>query len=213
MIRLAYEPDDRAPEPPQQGAVRMGTLGMWLFLAALTMLFGASLTGYLIIRVTSVHSPAAGTVRLPPELWASSALVIGVSIALWGALRAVRRERQHAFRFWLIAAMALAAGFIAVQTPAMVQLLHEHAAALRRLRAIGAPPSAGTALYGLIFVLILLHALHVIGGIVALLIVGLRARQNAYDHEHFAGVRHAALYWHFLDIVWLVMFTTFFLTQ
>ena len=212
MIRLAYEPDDRA-RPSPQGPAGLGTLGMWLFLAALTMLFAASLTGYLLIRLGGTHSPGRGTIKLPQELWASSALVICVSIALWGALRAVRRERQSTFRFWLIAAMVLAAGFIAVQTPAMIQLLHEHAAALARLRAIGAPPSAGTALYGLIFVLILLHALHVVGGIVALVLVGVRASHNAYDHEHYAGVRHAALYWHFLDIVWLVMFTTFFLTQ
>ena len=67
------------------------------------------------------------------------------------------------------------------------------------------------ALYGLIFVLVLLHAAHVLGGIIALLRTGQQASRGVYDHEHYQPVRHVALYWHFLDAVWLAMFFTFLL--
>ena len=64
-------------------------------------------------------------------------------------------------------------------------------------------------MYGLVFFLILVHALHVVGGIVALGIVTFRARRRKYDHENYMGVQFAARYWHFLDVVWIGMFTMF----
>jgi cytochrome c oxidase subunit 3 len=49
----------------------------------------------------------------------------------------------------------------------------------------------------------------VLGGIVALAIVTWRTKRQRYDHENYMGVQFAARYWHFLDIVWLAMFTMF----
>ena len=62
------------------------------------------------------------------------------------------------------------------------------------------------------FVLVLLHALHVLGGMVVLIRVVVRGRNGVYDHEHYQPIRHTAMYWHFLDFVWLVMFFTFLAT-
>jgi heme/copper-type cytochrome/quinol oxidase subunit 3 len=56
---------------------------------------------------------------------------------------------------------------------------------------------------------VLIHALHVLGGVIYLAIVTQRALAGRYDHEHYTGVKHAAMYWHFLDLVWLMMFGTF----
>ena len=81
----------------------------------------------------------------------------------------------------------------------MIMLLREHAAARAQ----------GLHIYGLIFFLVLLHALHVVGGVVALVRVIVLTSRGTFDHEHYLPARHAALYWHFLDVVWLVMFTTF----
>jgi heme/copper-type cytochrome/quinol oxidase subunit 3 len=60
-----------------------------------------------------------------------------------------------------------------------------------------------------VFFLILVHALHVIGGIITLIRVAYRARKDVFDHENYQPVRHTAMYWHFLDAVWMVMFVTF----
>src|SRR5690242_9628305 len=105
---------------------KASTIGMWLFLAALTMLFAASLVGYLMIRLGMPGSPGRGVVTLPNELWLSTALVIGVSIALWRAVETVRREKLSAFRTWLTLSLLLGTGFILVQTPALVQLMQAH---------------------------------------------------------------------------------------
>lgn len=189
------------PQPPATPP-GTGTVGMALFLASLSMLFAAAMVGYAIIRLSGHRSPQSGTLHLPPILWLSTLLVICVSFTMSRAVAAVRREQIRAFAAWLTASLLLAIGFLVVQTPAMIGLLVEHA----RYRA------SGVFLYGLIFVLVLLHALHVLGGMIALVRVRWQARRGVYDHEHFQPVRHAAMYWHFLDIIWILMFVTFLAT-
>lgn len=191
-LPLGYD-DRRQPVP-----VRAYTIGMWLFLAALGMLFAATMLLYVIVRATNDNSPAFGTVSMPWELWISTALVLAASATIHLAVLRVRRERQSAFRGWMATTLGLAVLFCVVQTPALVGLFNRHEA----------NAGAGLRLYGLIFFLILVHALHVLGGIVYLLLVTANAYRGRYDHESHVGVKHAALYWHFLDVVWIVMFGT-----
>ena len=66
-----------------------------------------------------------------------------------------------------------------------------------------------TQLYKLLFILVLLHAAHVAGGVIYFAAVTRRALDGYNDHEYYTGVRNAAMYWHFLDVVWLCMFGTF----
>ena len=183
-----------SPPPPRHAIPRQTyTIGMWLFLAALTVGFAAVIIAYVFVRAISENRPAFGTLHLPWELWLSTALVLAGSATIQIAVQNVRRERLAAFRGWLIATGVLAILFCAVQTPAMVELMEQH----RALK-----------LYGMVFFLILVHALHVIGGIIYLAVVTANAFRGRYDHEAYTGPRHAALYWHFLDVVWLFMFAT-----
>jgi heme/copper-type cytochrome/quinol oxidase subunit 3 len=190
------DPDDPDPSPREASFANTGTVGMLLFLAALLILFVAGLFAYVWIRLSSPKSPAAGSIHLPETLWLSTALVIGVSIALSRATRQIRDGKQRSYRNSLTAALALAAGFLTVQAPAMVSLLTSH----KSYR------GSGMHLYGLIFFLVLLHALHVVGGMVSLVLVTVKAHQGQYERAAHDPIRHTTMYWHFLDGVWLVMF-------
>jgi cytochrome c oxidase subunit 3 len=197
MSQLDYR--RREPQPQSHA---LGTLGLWLFLAALTMLFASSLLGYVYIRLagsSGMSQSSAPQLHFPPLLWASTALVLGVSVAMHQAVQAIALEKHDRFQLWLDLALGLACGFVAVQVPAMYSLLQSHQAA----------KAGGLHVYALVFTLIMIHALHVVGGIVHLLIVWTKARRNRFDHEHFGPVKHAMMYWHFLDGVWVVMFLTF----
>jgi heme/copper-type cytochrome/quinol oxidase subunit 3 len=178
---------------------RTGTVGMYLFLASLFMLFSAGMVGYVIIRLSATAKFSLGSLEVPKPLWFSTAIVIIASFTVQRAVHELRRERQPAFRRWLLITMLLAISFVIVQAPSLVFLLGRQQEMKQKK----------IALYGLVFVLILLHALHVVGGIVALGWTTKRARDGAYDHEHYLPVSRVALYWHFLDAVWLVMFFTF----
>jgi heme/copper-type cytochrome/quinol oxidase subunit 3 len=186
----------RAPHVVPPGT---GTLGMWLFLIALFMLFAAVMVAYLVIRLAGNQSPPLHVIHFPKLLWISTVLVVGVSFTMSRSVKFVRMERQGEFRRWLMISLGLAIAFVVVQTPAMIELLKAN----RQFK------QQGVFLYGLVFFLILVHALHVVGGIITLLRVGYVARKNIYDHEHYQSVRYTAMYWHFLDLVWLVMFFTF----
>jgi heme/copper-type cytochrome/quinol oxidase subunit 3 len=180
----------------------MQTVGMLLFLAALFMLFAAMMMAYVFIRISGPHHAQPHTVHLPQLLWVSTAFILGVSICFHGALKAVQRERQTMMRRWLALSLACAVGFICVQIPALWQLLEEH---------FKSRSQSGILLYGLLFIFILLHALHVLGGMFALIAVVRRGFKGRYDHEHHYGLSTAAMYWHFLDAVWLAMFAIFWL--
>ncbi len=183
--------DNTAVNPPGTG-----TFGLALFLASLTMLFIAAIVGYALIRITGRYSPPLGAIHLPALLWASTLLVMISSVTMQHALVSLRREKQATFRTSLTLTFLLAIAFVIIQTPALWNLLQQHA----RFQA------DNLHLYGLIFMLILLHALHVVGGLIPMTITWFRARSGRYDHENIDPVRHLTIYWHFLDIVWVVMF-------
>jgi heme/copper-type cytochrome/quinol oxidase subunit 3 len=205
-------------QPPSAHRVpsSAATFGMWLFLAALFMLFASSLLGYVFIRLAARKNAQfpAGAIHLPTLLWLSTAAVIGVSVALSRGMRVFRGARQRAYRDALTAALALAVGFITVQAPALINLLIANSELRKSAAAVSAtqpdrPAPAGTALYALIFFLVLVHALHVVGGIAGLLRLTVRAHRGTYDPSDVRPVKHVAMYWHFLDAVWLAMFLTF----
>jgi heme/copper-type cytochrome/quinol oxidase subunit 3 len=205
-------PDNPALRPPDGAPRTLGTFGMWLFLAALFMLFAASMVGYVIIRHQATAPPEVPikgattrpvvplqTLHFPATLWVSTVLVIGVSVAMSVAHAYFRRGLQQPYRKALIAALALGAGFVTVQTPAMIQLIMANKAAMAQRHHF----------YMLVFFLVLLHALHVLGGMIALGRLALRHQHGGYDPANRDPVAVVGMYWHFLDLIWLGMFTTF----
>lgn len=202
--------DRPGPDRDQNLPPGTGRLGMALFLVALGMLFAASMLAFVIIRllglrgtfdpatgqwVRSASVPDQGAIELPLLLWFSTLLMLVSSVTIHQAVEAVRREHQAGLRRWLMATMAVAGAFLLVQTPSLAMLLETHF-----------DQTGVTALFGLIFTLILIHALHVIGGLVPLVLVTVHARRGRYDHEYHGPVIYLAMYWHFLDVVWVVMF-------
>jgi len=191
---------DPSPDPAS-GAEARGAMGMRLFLLALGILFAASMLGYVLIRF-SPRSPAAGTLHLPPLLLLSTMLMLASSFTMQRALAAGRRADTAALRRSMLMTLVLAGAFILVQTPALLSLLGQH----QKFR------GSGLGLYGLIFFLILLHALHVAGGIVALVRAAAGAWGGPAVHNQPA-LRYASMYWHFLDGVWLALFAVLWLSR
>jgi len=203
------------PVPRHRVSPKAGVFGMVLFLAALGMLFAASMLGYVLIRVQQARelinpvtkdiipasAPPLGTLHLPGGLWFSTVVILASSFTMHLALQNVRRERQARFRNWLIATLVLAGVFLLVQTPSLGSLLIGHNQA-----------DTGHTLLGFIFFLVIIHALHLVGGVIPLAVVTRNAHLGAYDHEAHGPVRYVTMYWHFLDVVWIAMFAVLLLT-
>jgi len=181
----------RAREGTIPGA---GVLGMWVFLATLTVLFLASIVGYLVVRLKATDWPPPGMPRLPGGLWLATLVLLAASVTIHLALRAIRAGERKASTRWLGATLALASAFLAVQSWNWWGLIRVRVTAASNLYAFT------------FFMLTGLHAAHVIGGIALLAVVLAHSLHGRYESGHHPGVTYAAMYWHFLDVVWLVLF-------
>jgi len=205
---------------------RANTIGIYLFLASLAMLFFASILGYVLIRANN-SDVDFGTVKLPPTFLVSTLFMLAGSFTMHRALVKIRQEKQDAFRLYLTTTLVFASLFVFIQLPAMLGLWQQHSTLMTEWVAANGPHTANPAVlppptanvgdeiisgrrsvpfYGLVMVLILIHAMHVVGGMVALGIVARNGYRGRYDHEEHAGVSNCVLYWHFLDGVWIIMY-------
>lgn len=186
--RIIHTPGERDSDLP--GA---GTMGMTLFLVSLSVLFVGSLVAVVWVRGRAADWPPAGAPDLPRLLWLSTALLLGCSLAIHSALAAVRRGDRRGLPRRLLWTAGLATLFLVSQTAGWFQF---YDAAVFESH-----------LYGFTFyVLTGLHGAHVIGGIVALAVVLVMTYRGSYSRARYTGIRNTAVYWHFLDGVWLVLF-------
>lgn len=183
---------------------------MWLVLATLGMLFVSSMLLYVLMRLHVFGHTSDQAILIPYGAWGSTVIILFGSFTIHKAIAAIRFDKRDLCVKWLYVTSGVALAFLIVQSPCMWQILNEHRTIAQKTMAEQIPGEiAPVPLYGLVFVLIMLHAMHVIGGVIALAVVTARARRGVYDHENYMGVQFAARYWHFLDIVWICMFTMF----
>ncbi len=175
------------------------TFGLAIFLLSAGILFVSIVLGYLLVRFMFMPADAP-SVHVPGALYLSTFILIVSSYTIQVALSAIRREHQDKFRRNLVVTSVLGYAFLILQAPAMWTLMQEHL----RLRANDLP-----AVQGMIVCLVVVHALHVIGGLGPLTLITYRALHDRYDHEYFGPIKRIAIYWHFLDSVWLIMFALF----
>ncbi|MEO1524334.1 MAG: cytochrome c oxidase subunit 3 [Planctomycetota bacterium] len=189
------------PGRPALPADKRVQQGGWLFLLSLLIFFLSSILLFGLYAYTRRDDPQ-NNVPLPGSFLISTICLLVISGLVHAATRTVRRDRFQATA-WLLGISTLAAiVFTVVQCFAMNKML------------LGPAMFSGTGkgVAGMVVVLAILHALHVLGGIFALGIVGARSMSGVYDHERHWPVDFAAQYWHFLDLVWVCMIVTFWLT-
>jgi len=190
---------------PARRDLYQAKLVFYLFIASLSMFFIASLLTYYLVRVQSFQTiqQSYEALTIPWSFWASTVLLLLVSVFLQRASWMVHRERQVEFRRWLLWGWATAIVFIFVQAIGLQELLMHHFT----------QSDGSTKIYGMSFTLSLIHVLHVGGGIVFLGYIIAQAFRNRYDHERHWAVDHCAGYWHFLDVVWVMMLITFMVAE
>ncbi len=182
--------DRRTPAP-----LATGRLGMTLLVLALSMLFAASLMMYLVIRLRAPVWPPPGMPHLPGTLWISTAIILISSFTMHSAVRAAREDRAQALSMAMLLTTLLGVLFLVSQTVNWFSL-------------VAANLTAKSNFYGFTFYLLTgLHAAHVIGGLVPLAVVTIRSWQRRYSAGFHPGVEYVAIYWHFLAVVWVVLFT------
>jgi cytochrome c oxidase subunit 3 len=168
-------------------------MGMWLLIAALAVLFGAILVGYLVIRWRAPEWPPPGSPGLPAGLWISTALLVLQSFLLWLSERSIRNGRSDGGVRMLGAALLVGIAFLGSQV-----------ANWMRMAAGNVLPEQSLLIWGL-YVLSFLHAVHVLAGLVPMILIALRARRGRYTAADHEGVHLVGMYSHFLLVTWIVI--------
>lgn len=178
----------------RKGPQGVGALGVKLFLGSLSFLFAASIILYVVILVPAERPEQAVLPVVGPGLALSTLVMLASSFTYWLALRAIREDDRAAFKRMMTFTFLLGVGFLVSQ-----------AINWKHLVDAGLPLDASNRFSALFVAMTALHALHVVGGVIPLGVVTLAARRGDYTSTHHEGASNVALYWHYLDVVWLAM--------
>ena len=172
-------------------------LGMVVFVASEAMFFATFFGAYFTIYSVNPVWPPAGFPRLEPELaTVLTVLLVASSVTLQIGVRAIRRDRTRAMLVWLGLTILLGAGFLGLQ-------LYDYS-----LLGFGVRDGIFGSLF---YVMTGLHMAHVFGGVVFLVLVLSQGLGGQLTHAHHDSMEAGSIYWHFVDVVWICLFTTFYL--
>jgi cytochrome c oxidase subunit 3 len=175
-------------------------IGMVIFIGAWAMMFACFFFAYGALRVGSPSWPPMGQPALPIALpAANTGLLVLSSLVLELALLRVRRGSVRLLGPAIGLAAVLGIGFLAIQYAVGAELF-----------AAGLTPTSGpyaSVFYGLAGI----HAAHLVVGVLALLWLSARAFAGAYNTPQHLPVRLWSVYWHFVGVVWVLMFVFVFL--
>lgn len=180
-------------EPYQSNRFR---IAMWFLLLVVTMTFGGLIGAYIVISTNGVMEWTP--FNLPLQVWISTNLILASSITYTIAQKALSKNNQQKAKNWLLATTVIGGIFIASQILAWIELNNKGVNLEKN-------PYAG-----FFYVLTGVHALHVIGGIIALGYIVLRTWQETAIEEELEKRKTLSnavgWYWHFMDGLWIVLF-------
>ncbi len=176
------------------------SLGMIIALGSWAMMFGALFFLYFGVRSKAVMWPPPGVPVLPVTLPALNTLVLLASSgALYGGIKRLAKGHRRELSLWLTGSILGGGGFLALQFVVW-----------KDLYTAGLLPTSGT--YGAVFYgLTALHALHVAAGLLVLINMLVKALMGTYTEHNVVRVRVPAMFWHFVDAVWVLMFCALYL--
>jgi cytochrome c oxidase subunit 3 len=187
-------------------------LGMWVFLATEVLFFGALILAYCVYRIGDPQGFAAAARHTKIAIGAFNTAVLLTSsfVAAW----AVAAVKLNAGRFagvllWIAAGFGLV--FLTLKGLEYRLEYEEHLVPALDFSNVEAQSHTAYLFFSLYFILTALHALHVLLGIVVLVVIGWRAWRNAYSERYHSPASVAALYWHFVDLVWIFLFALIYL--
>jgi cytochrome c oxidase subunit 3 len=200
MEAAAHAVHDEHHGPPAANVssrVEAQFLGMLLFIISEIMLFGAFFTAYFFIRVVGEADWPAQGEELPVAIaGVNTAILLSSSFTMHWALEGARNENRRALTMGLLTTALLGLTFLTIQVNEYVHL--------------GFSPqdnAQGTIFYGLTG----LHGAHVFIGLSLLTFATVRAFRGHFTAKEHRGVEVPGIYWHFVDVMWIFVYSTLYL--
>ncbi len=176
-------------------------LGIWVLLGSEAVFFSALIVTYLVFHGRGTSGPQAHQVLDVGLTAVNTFVLICSSLTMVTALSAIERGSITGLRNWLAATALLGLGFLSGQAIEFTKLFH-----------LGA--SLGSNLFGAtFFTLTGFHGAHVFAGVIWISFVMARVLRGGMTQQKHEAVELVGLYWHFVDLVWIIIFTAVYLIQ
>lgn len=170
---------------------------MWVAICSIIMMFAGLTSGY-IVRQSQGNWVYFS---LPSLFYVSTGLIAASSVTMFLGVRAFKQRAMPRFRMLISLTLLLGIGFAVCQWYGFEQLWASG------IKVAGNPSES------FLFIIAGMHGLHIIGGIIALLIVFFRAFRTKVKVYNATGLEVMATYWHFVDILWIYLFVFFLANQ
>jgi cytochrome c oxidase subunit 3 len=186
------------PEAHESSRIDRQTLGILLFIVSEVMLFGAFFASYFFLRVVvdpSTWPPA--DFELPVAVaGVNTAILVSSSFTMHYALESIRRGNHRGLKLGLMATWLLGTTFLFIQINEYIHI------------GFSARDGAfGSIFYGLTG----LHGAHVFVGLTLLAMVVIRSFRGHFTPVEHRGVEVPGIYWHFVDVMWVIVYTTIYI--
>lgn len=181
--------------PDENRALRERTAKwlLWLGIVTIVMLF-AAFTSYYIVRRAAGHWLAF---ELPQMFWISTAIILISSVTMNWAIAAARKDDLKKTSTGLLLTFVLGIAFGVVQYFGWTYLYSNN---------IVFAGSDSNAAGSLLYLITALHLLHVVAGLILLIVMMARTSKGIYSSQNMLGLKLTAIYWHFLDGLWIYLF-------
>ncbi|MFL5982373.1 MAG: heme-copper oxidase subunit III [Gaiellaceae bacterium] len=189
-----------AAHPPvthQSSRVDSRTLGMFLFIASEVMLFGSFFTAYFFVRVVNHQPWPPSPFHLPVFVaFVNTCILVTSSFTMHWALQGIKRGNRAGLQAGMVLTFFMGLTFLLTQATEYAR--------------VGFAPHDGA--FGTIFYCLTgLHGAHVFVGLTILLFMTIRSFRGHFSPEHHHGVEIGGIYWHFVDVMWIVVYSTVYL--
>jgi cytochrome o ubiquinol oxidase subunit 3 len=176
---------------PENGTL----LGFWIYLMSDCLIFAALFATYAVLGRSYAGGPSGAELFNLPLVAMNTALLLLSSITYGFAMLESQRKRVNGTFWWLVVTGLLGAGFIALELYEFAHLIHE-----------GAGPQS-SAFMTSFFALVGTHGLHVSFGIIWLVTLLFQLKRHGLIPENRRRLMCLSLFWHFLDVIWIGVFT------
>jgi heme/copper-type cytochrome/quinol oxidase subunit 3 len=192
-----------------------GKIGMWLFLLMDGLSFATILIAGAYYRANGTPWAAPGSILDVPLTFINTMLLLVSSLTMMLALQAVRQNDQRGLKKYLLVTLVLGISFLCIQAYEYTHFIigSEHLAS--RLAAAGFSGSQmlpSSSIYaGVFYGATGFHGLHVLAGLIFMVYIISGALKNKYNAKHHGRLEVLTLYWHFVDLMWMLVFTGIYL--
>lgn len=173
---------------PEQTKIATLKIVLWVGMASIFMIF-AGLTSGLMVRLSEGNW---NDFKVPSAFYYSTGIIIASSLTMFFAQRSAKHDRLSELKIWMIVTLSLGLAFIFSQFFGYSQLISNKIFL-----------SGGNVSGSFFYAITGLHAAHVIGGILALIITSGKSILEKYNSKNNLGIELCATYWHYMGFIWL----------